>query len=138
MLRGGSGKKKGGYDVRVGRPVREARSVTRAVVPSRIGVSSATFENVSFFQARTEGARGLNVCVLAHAASACQTDASASAARSATARSIVRVMACRSICLLAPRRNVARKIHVTRFASKFDVDASRDDFSGVFPAASLR
>ena len=42
--------KRRGYDVRVGRPVRETRSVTRAVVPSRIGVSSATCENVSFFR----------------------------------------------------------------------------------------
>jgi hypothetical protein len=100
LLRGGSGEKEGGYDVRVGGPVRETRSVTRAMVPSRIGVSCATFENVSFFQARTEGAKALNVCVLAHAASACQTDASTTAARSATARFIVRVMTCRSICLL--------------------------------------
>ena len=100
LLRDRSGEKEGGYDVRVGGPVRETRSVTRAMVPSRIGVSCATFENVSFFQARTEGAKALNVCVLAHAASACQTDASASAARRATARFIVRVMTCRSICLL--------------------------------------
>lgn len=108
LLRGGRGEKKGGYDVRVGRPVRETRSATRGVVPSRIGVSCATFENVSFFQARTEGCSCLNVCVVAHDASACQTDASASAAKSATARCIVRVMACRSICLLPPEERGAK------------------------------
>lgn len=124
LLRDRSGEKEGGYDVRVGGPVRETRSVTRAMVPSRIGVSCATFENVSFFQARTEGAKALNVCVLAHAASACQTDTSASAARSATARFIVRVMTCCSICLLPRARNVARKIHVTRFAQFFFFDSS--------------
>lgn len=102
------GGEEGRYDVRVGRPVRETRSATRGVVPSRIGVSCATFENVSFFQARTEGCSCLNVCVVAHDASACQTDASASAAKSATARCIVRVMACRSICLLPPEERGAK------------------------------
>ena len=102
------GGEEGRYDVRVGRPVRETRSATRGVVPSRIGVSCATFENVSFFQARTEGCSCLNVCVVAHDASACQTDASASAAKIATARCIVRVMACRSICLLPPEERGAK------------------------------
>jgi hypothetical protein len=46
--------------------------------------------------------------VVAHVASACQTDASASAAKSATARCIVRVMACRSICLLPPEERGAK------------------------------
>ena len=50
----------------------------------------------------------MNVCVVAHFASACQTDASASAAKSATARCIVRVMACRSICLLPPEERGAK------------------------------
>jgi hypothetical protein len=86
-------------------------------------VSCATFENVSFFQARTEGCSGLNVCVVAHFASACQTDASASAAKSATARCIVRVMACRSICLHPPEERARKIPRVTRSTAKF-VDSS--------------
>lgn len=105
------------------------------MVPSRIGVSCATFENVSFFQARTEGAKALNVCVLAHAASACQTDASTTAARSATARFIVRVMTCRSICLLPRAEERGAQNPRDAFRVQF-FSTLRRDFSHCF-AASL-
>lgn len=91
--------------VRVGRSTRETSHLAIcAVVPSRFGVSCATFQaRVLVSKARTDGCSGANFWVSAHAASACRTDASASTARSSTTRFIVRVVARCSLCPVLSR-----------------------------------
>ena len=89
------------------------------------------------FPALTEGVRGLNACVLEHAASACQTNASVSAVKSTTARFILRVMACRSICLLARAEELGAQNPRDAFRLQINIRLRRDFSQCFLPRASV-